>query len=205
MSERITETPREPDEFEQTLGRLQPQTSGISRERLMFLAGQQAARRQLPSHRQRVWPLATAASWLITATIAGLWLQSQQGEPDVQIAKQEPAPAVVPEVIEPPPAATIAESHVTPTDDTPATPQREFDSHWRDAFSLGDDDLLSGRFSRVTAIGVRRLRLPLRPIASENDSPIATATVPDSPATYRHLMQLYLNDQPGFETEGDLL
>lgn len=80
MSEfEMTDVPRhDRDEFETLLGSLQPRCQGIGRDQLMYLAGQRAAagvpRERGHRGRALLWPLSTAASWLVTATVLGIWL-----------------------------------------------------------------------------------------------------------------------------------
>lgn len=81
------------------LANLPLKPSGLDRDRVMYLAGQAAASRR---RRTRwLWTLATAASWLLTFTVAGLWLF---GQPEHQattpaIASNLPVVAVSPPAV----------------------------------------------------------------------------------------------------------
>jgi hypothetical protein len=63
--------------IEAALSSLTPAASAIQRDRLLFLAGQAAARRTLPAPHRRftawLWPCATAVSLLVAATFGTLW------------------------------------------------------------------------------------------------------------------------------------
>lgn len=69
--------------------------SGLDRDRVMYLAGQAAASRSRSRWR---WTLATAASWLLTFTVAGLWLlgQPEQQATTPAIASNLPVVTVSP-------------------------------------------------------------------------------------------------------------
>lgn len=75
---------------------LQPAPSRVDRDRLMYLAGQAAsAASSVDVRRPRAgwwWPCSTAASLLVAATFASLWLA--RGEPEVRIVYRDPPVAV---------------------------------------------------------------------------------------------------------------
>ncbi|MFZ1935454.1 MAG: hypothetical protein WCB27_25905 [Thermoguttaceae bacterium] len=66
--------------IEAALSSLTPVASGIDRDRLMFLAGRNAASRGSPRRRlaAKIWPMATAASLFVAATFAILWGTSKK-------------------------------------------------------------------------------------------------------------------------------
>ena len=214
MSERLNTNIDSPDDFEQALGQLQPRRSDVSRDRLMFLAGQRSVAQQTPPPRRSLWPLATAASWLITASIAGLSLPARS-EPTVSpVAQSESTPPVKERMAEAETsnAPTPPEPDITPPDETLTassdTASREPPlSHRQSPVSFDDDLWMMGDLRQFSAITRRRLESARQRQTFERstDRQDTADYVPAPPATYQRLMQLYFDDQPGFDHKGDLL
>lgn len=67
--------------IEAALGSLTPVPSGVSRNRLMYLAGRASALRRSRSAAAWLWPCAMTASLLVAATFGTLWATG--GRPEV--------------------------------------------------------------------------------------------------------------------------
>lgn len=214
MSERLTINPESPDEFEQALGQLQPRRSDISRDQLMFLAGQQSVARTSPPRRRLLWQLATAASWLVTAGIAGLTLHARS-EPTVSpVVQHESTLPVSTRMAEAESlnARASSEPDITPSEETLAATSdnslREPPLSRRQSPVSFDDDLwMMGDLRQFSAITRRRLESARQRHALNQPSDLYDTTdfEPAPPATYQRLMKLYFEDQPGFDHKGDLL
>ncbi|HZZ28679.1 MAG TPA: hypothetical protein VFE46_11810 [Pirellulales bacterium] len=91
-NEAYEELPEELKAIEAALRQLAPQTAKLDRDRLMYLAGQASVRCSAPqtqvagkarlrlNFRRNGWQLATAALVLVTITLGGLLLKSNQSE-----------------------------------------------------------------------------------------------------------------------------
>lgn len=65
-------------EFEQSLAKLKPRPYLVSRDEIMYEAGRQAGLQVVTtaaSSPMKIWPLATAASWIVTLTLLTLMFQ----------------------------------------------------------------------------------------------------------------------------------
>ncbi len=91
--------------LERALAGLAPSIAGLNRDRLMFAAGQSAARR-----RRRLWPVATGLMAAVAACLAVALLLRPGPAPEVRYVRVEvpAAPAPAPAVTEPEPAAPDA-------------------------------------------------------------------------------------------------
>lgn len=214
MSERIDDSGGGPDELERALSRLKPRTSGVAHEHVMFLAGRRDAQREMRDKRSRIWPMATAASWLVTAAMAGLWWHAS-GEPvrrdlahnaptDVNIVAADPshgesrADASTESVTR---SAAAAADHLT-TNRRP-TPAAASGSVSPFAFHVSGEPL--GELPRLSIVGWQDWERQDRGDGRADEILAADAPPAAPPATYARLMKLYLDDRSGSEIEGDLL
>ncbi len=218
MSERITGSSEQPDELEQMLSRLKPREGGVSRDRLMFLAGRQEVLRERASRRRWLWPTTTAASWLVTAAVAGLWMQSLADPDRQQIAHavstgevaespERPEPESVPAHPEAQVAAsTETLSATSETTAVPHRPQADDPEAWRrNRFPMVDAELNFEDLPRLSMVGWRSRQLARRQQAEGDPSPVTSEPVVTQRATYAELMKLYLGEQTAPGAGGGIL
>ncbi len=207
-----------PDELEQMLSRLKPREGGVSRDRLMFLAGRQEVLRERASRRRWLWPAATAASWLMTAAVAGLWMQSLVDPARSQMAHDDQPAAVVesPERPDPESALGRPEDSVAPTPErlsaTPAAipatsrPRTDEPGSWRrHPFEMVDTPLNFEDLPRLSMVGWRSMEQARRAQGGGGQSLPTTEPVVTRRATYAYLMKLYLDEQTAPGAGGDVL
>lgn len=214
MSERLSPQPDPADEFAELLSQLRPRDSSVSRDRLMFLAGRQEALRELRTFRRWRWPAATAASWLVTALIAGLWAQSRhQVQPLVvdsgtavgRVFESPPEPAL--------PAPNLGERERTASPENvaivkqPSRGGRVRSSSPPRAGSLASLDGLHqlNGLPRVSAIGWLAATAGSDRTAAVQEGISPAEVEPGPPATYARLMKVYLDDPSGLAAMGGLL
>ncbi|MCA9110408.1 MAG: hypothetical protein KDA52_10695 [Planctomycetaceae bacterium] len=205
MSERINETPEQQDEFERLLSQLQPVASSISRDALMYEAGRQAALQKSVARPRLVWPLATAASWLITLTLGGMWALAAYHDSQPMIVQVDQPPVVDVEV----PTASVPEEPTLQGETASArsgSPKIARTPLYRHAGPFVIDDLLDPKQGeRLSMVGWSSLRSHASSARDDVAVPVERLPESETPATYRQLMKLYLDDQTVFERKGDLL
>lgn len=212
MSERINDFGECPDELERQLSHLVPRASGVSRDRLMFLAGREAALREQPAGRRWSWPMATAASWLVTACFAGLWALSDDESFYVPIAENAPMETQSAAPSDQEPVRPLQPAAAFSQNDAPAEaePSRRDDAypsrlHPREPL-LTIDSLLDGDdLPRLSMVGWQSLDRRRPSLAEAPSSSGLTEPVDVPPASYSRLMKVYLNDSAVSGTQGDLL
>jgi len=156
--------------------------------------------------------MATAASWLVTAAVAGLWTLSVDGPEQVPVAQNAPmqdeaaAPSHQKPLSSPGPAAAVtkndppAEADSWRRDDARAPrPHRREPMPAIDALLDGDD------LPRLSMVGWQSWDRSRRSLDEPQPSAVFSEPVDAPPASYSQLMKVYFDNAAVPDIQGDLL
>ncbi|MGD9857283.1 MAG: hypothetical protein AB7U20_20265 [Planctomycetaceae bacterium] len=214
MSERITESMDPADGLSQMLSRLQPRASGIARDQLMFLAGRQAGLRELTGRRRWAWPAATAASWLLTAAVVGLWAHSLDEPRRSILARNAEDDTLIESVGRPVPQSSAdhasksrpqVEAGPSVARSSKTAPARDNRIPQQGRLLTVDTLLGSNDLPRLSMVGWQSRQQVNRTPTDARLPPAPAESVVVPPATYSRLMKLYLDDPADSVFQGDRL
>ncbi|MCA9200643.1 MAG: hypothetical protein KDA87_24050 [Planctomycetales bacterium] len=163
-------------EFEQQLGRLEPNRSQIDLGALLFLAGQQSVRTEQENRSklpQRVWQV-----WALSATAATLLLSWQLGQP------QQPHPSVSTQTQIASDVETTNDDEISAANSQQRNPKpdfaaprtvpafRESISSWLPVPGVAQTEFATNRFHKLQQSIEQRTQLPLKHQARQEERPL---------------------------------